>query len=164
MAYWLIKEEPGHYSWSDLVRDGRTEWNGIHNATALRNLRAMRVGEQAIYYHTGSERACVGLVEVVAPPRADPNDVRGSWLVEVSPVRPLARPVGLAEIRSDPAFERFDLVRIGRLTVVFVSDAHWARILELGSTAAPVAATGARAGRGRRTAPRKRRRAARRRR
>ncbi len=129
MAHWILKEEPDHYAWADLVRDGRTKWDGVHNALALRNLKAMRPGDLAIFYHTGSERACIGIVEVVADPRPDPRDDRGSWWVEVRPVRPLARPIPLAELKADRALVGFELIRLGRLSVVPATDAHWARLL-----------------------------------
>ncbi len=129
MARWLLKEEPEHYAWSDLVRDGRTEWDGVHNALALRYLKSMRRGEEAIFYHTGDERACVGILRVAAAPHPDPRDERGSWSVAVVPVRPLARPIPLAELKSDPGFAGFELLRIGRLSVVPVSGPHWTRLM-----------------------------------
>ena len=129
VARWLIKEEPGHYAWADLVRDGRTEWNGVHNALALRHLRQMVPGDRVIFYHSGSERACVGIVEVVGRPHVDRNDVLGSWSVEVRPVRPLHRPIPLSELKSDPALAGFSLVRLPRLSVLPVSDDEWTRLL-----------------------------------
>ena len=161
MAHWLVKEEPTHYSWTDLARDGRTEWDGVHNALALRYLRSMAPGDEAIFYHSGEERACVGIVSVVTRPRADPNDERGSWSVGVRPVRALERPVPLREIRSDPAFAGFDLLRISRLSVLPVPAPMWKRILSLAARApAPErSATGARTGPGRATGPSRRGRA-----
>ena len=131
VAHWLIKEEPTHYSFADLVSDGRTRWDGVHNPLALRHLRAMRRGDTAIYYHTGKERACVGIARVTTDPRPDPSDRRGSFLVDVEPVRALARAVTLAEIKADASFEGFDLVRIGRLSVMPVDEPRWQRILAL---------------------------------
>lgn len=166
MAYWLVKEEPDHYSWSDLERDGSTDWDGVHNAAALLNLRTMKVGDRAMFYHTGTERACVGIVEIAGAPRPDPRDDRGSWMVEVRAVRALRRPVPLSEIKADPAFAGFDLIRIGRLSVVRVPDRFWERllVLERGSaTPAPDVKAGPK-GRARGTARRTRRPAARRRR
>jgi len=129
VARWLIKEEPDHYAWADLVRDGRTEWNGIHNALALRYLRQMAPGDRAVFYHTGTQRACVGIAEVVGSPHADPNDERGSWSVKVRPVRPLHRPIPLSEVKADPALAGFDLVRLPRLSVLPISDDQWTRLL-----------------------------------
>jgi predicted RNA-binding protein with PUA-like domain len=136
VAHWLLKEEPSHYSWTDLTQDGSTDWDGVHNALALRNLRAARVGDEAIFYHTGDERSCVGVMEIVSPPAPDPRDERGSWLVRVRAVRALRRPITLAEIKADPSFAGFDLVRFGRLSVVPVSDAHWTRLMTLEGAAA----------------------------
>jgi len=136
MAHWLLKEEPTHYAYSDLVRDGRTDWSGVHNALALKHLRSMRPGDQAIYYHSGDERACVGIVRIASTPRPDPADDRGSWTVEVRPVRALPAPVPLAVLRGDPVFAGFDLLRISRLSILPVPDRMWARILALaGGTA-----------------------------
>jgi predicted RNA-binding protein with PUA-like domain len=129
VARWLLKEEPTHYAWADLVRDGRTEWDGVHNALALRHLRIMTPGDRAVFYHTGEERACIGIVEVVSSPHPDRTDARGSWSVEVRPVRPLRRPIPLSEVKADPALAGFDLVRQPRLTVVPVSDDQWDRLL-----------------------------------
>jgi len=129
MARWLIKEEPGHYAWARFVRDGRTEWDGVHNALALRHLRTMAPGDRAVFYHTGTERACVGIAEVVGLPHADRNDPRGSWSVEVRPVRPLHRPIPLSEVKADPALAGFDLVRLPRLSVLPISDDQWTRLL-----------------------------------
>ncbi len=131
VARWLIKEEPTHYSFADLVSDGRTRWDGVRNPLALRHLRAMRKGDTAIYYHSGKERACVGVVRVTSDPRPDPRDPPGSVVVDIEPLRALARPVTLAEIRGDPAFEGFDLVRIARLSVMPVDAPQWKRILAL---------------------------------
>ena len=133
MSKWLVKEEPSHYSWADLERDGRTEWDGVHNALALRHLKSMAPGDEAIFYHSGDERSCVGIVGVVSAPRPDLADPRGSWSVEVRPLRALARPVPLSVIRADPRFEGFDLVRISRLSVLPVPEPMWRRILALGA-------------------------------
>jgi predicted RNA-binding protein with PUA-like domain len=129
VARWLIKEEPDHYSYTDLERDGHAEWDGVHNALAIRNLRAMAVGDEAFYYHTGDVRAAVGIARITRSARPDPPDPRPTWSVEVAPVRWLRRPIPLAELRSDSALAGFDLLRIGRLSVVRVSDAHWTAVL-----------------------------------
>lgn len=166
MAYWLIKEEPSHYSYDDLVREGTTRWTGVHNALALRNLRRMAAGDLALYYHTGSERACVGVVRIASMPRPDVADPRGSWWVEVRPVRALRRPISLSELRPDPELAGFELLRIPRLSVIAITDVQWGRILgrERGAAGAAPSATGAGKGRGRaggrgrpRTAVRRRR-------
>ena len=166
MAHWLLKEEPTHYSYHDLAREGSTRWTGVHNALALRNLRRMRKGDLALYYHTGSERACVGIVRISSDPRPDSVDPRGSVWVEVRPVRPLHRPIPLSDLREDRALADFDLLRIPRLSVVAVSDEQWSRILNREGARMPAAgsATGASKGParavgqvGRRTAARRRR-------
>lgn len=136
VARWLIKEEPDHYAWADLVRDGRTDWDGVHNALALRHLRQMAPGDRALYYHSGQERACVGIVEIAASPRADRGDTRGSWSVVVRPVRRLRRPIPLSEVRADPALAGFDLIRTPRLSVLPVTDDQWDRLLAHEDTAA----------------------------
>ena len=138
-AYWLVKQEPSAYSWADLEKEGETEWNGVHNALALRHLRSMAVGDLALFYHSGSERACVGLLTVVRGPVPDPHDPRGSWMVRVRAVRRLRRPIPLSEIRGDPAFGDFDLVRISRLSVMPVSPERWAHLFALETTTAPPA-------------------------
>lgn len=166
MAYWLLKEEPDHYSWSDLVRDRSTDWNGVHNPLALQHLRRMATGDRGLFYHTGTGRSCVGLLRVTAAPRPDRDDPRGSWSVRVAPVRPLRRPIPLAEIRSDPALAGLELLRIPRLSVVPLTDDQWSRLLSHEDTrpwpAGP--ATGSGSGRGRESGPPRKRTAARRRR
>jgi predicted RNA-binding protein with PUA-like domain len=131
MARWLVKQEPSTYSWTDLVRDGRTRWDGVHNALALQHLRKMALGEEALFYHSGTERACVGILRIAAPAVPDPDDARGSWYVEVTPVRPLARPVPLSEIRADPAFRDTELVRFSRLSVMPFPERAWTRLMGL---------------------------------
>jgi predicted RNA-binding protein with PUA-like domain len=149
VGYWLVKQEPSAYSWSDLERDGETEWDGVHNALALRHLREMRVGDLALLYHSGDERACVGILRIVREPKPDPHDDRGSWTVRVRPVRRLKRPVTLAEIRTDPTFVGFDLLRISRLSVMPVRKDRWKGVLALadGSRDAGAKSTAARGGR-----------------
>ena len=139
MARWLVKEEPTHYAFADLVRDGSAEWNGVHNALALRHLKGMRPGDEVLYYHTGAERAVVGLAKVASVPRPDPHDDRGSWSVSIRPVRALGRRVALATLKGDPSLAGFDLVRIGRLSVMPVSEEQWRRILAHAAEAGPVA-------------------------
>jgi predicted RNA-binding protein with PUA-like domain len=144
MAHWLVKQEPTSYSWTRLVRDRRTRWDGVHNALALQHLRRMVVGDEALFYHSGEERACVGILRVASDPRPDPADARGSWYVEVVPVRALARPVSLAEIRADPAFAGIELLRNSRLSVMPLPEAAWTRLLDRATkpTAAPGPVTG----------------------
>jgi predicted RNA-binding protein with PUA-like domain len=138
VARWLAKSEPGVYAYSDLERDRTTEWNGVHNATALQNIRKMRPGDAIFFYHSGEERAVVGIARVSALPHPDPNDDRGSWSVEVRPVRPLRGPVRLAELRTDSTLSDFTLIRFSRLSVMPVSSEHWRQVLRH----EPAAATG----------------------
>lgn len=130
MTYWLLKSEAGSYGWADLVQDGGTEWDGIRNAAAAKNLRAMRVGDEALYYHSGPDKAAVGVVRVVREAKADGND--GRWVsIRIEPVRQLARPVTLAEMKRVPALTGMAMIRQGRLSVSAVSDAEWAAVMAL---------------------------------
>jgi predicted RNA-binding protein with PUA-like domain len=130
MAHWLIKSEPGSYGWDDLVRDGRTWWDGVRNNAARLHMRAMAEGDEAFFYHSGGEKAVVGIARVAGP--AAPDGPDDAWVkVPVAPLRPLARPVTLAEIKADPALAAMALVRQPRLSVSPVGAAEWARILEL---------------------------------
>jgi predicted RNA-binding protein with PUA-like domain len=130
---WLLKTEPGEYSYDDLARQGRARWDGVTNPVALRNLRAMRVGERALVYHTGDERAVVGEAEIVAaaypdPKAADPRRV----VVDLEPRGRFARPVPLAELKALAEFAPSPLVRQGRLSVVPLSAGQWKLILTRG--------------------------------
>lgn len=130
--YWLIKSEPEAYSWEDLVRDGETLWDGVRNHRAAGNLRAMQKGEQAFFYHSVTGKEIVGVAEISEPGLTDPKDP--NWAaVKVRPVRPLDRPVTLAEIKADEALE-IELVRLSRLSVAEIRPAEWDRILELSKT------------------------------
>ena len=132
MAYWLVKSEPHKYSWDDMVRDGRTIWDGVRNHMAAINLRAMKIGDQAFFYHSNEGKEIVGIVEIVGEHYIDPKDEAKRFpAVDVAPVRPLAKPVTLAAIKADPGFADMDLIRQGRLSVGKVGDAHWARILAM---------------------------------
>ena len=132
MAYWLLKTEPDCYSWSDLERDTAARWDGVSNALALKHLRAMSKGDLALVYHTGDERAAVGVAEVTAGPYPDPSagDDR-LVVVDVRPKRKLGQPVTLADIKADPSFAGWDFLRIGRLSVVPVPEPMWNRLLQL---------------------------------
>jgi predicted RNA-binding protein with PUA-like domain len=126
---WLFKEEPTHYSYDDLVRDKMTSWSGVRNALAQKNLKGVKKGDRIFYYHTGDQKAVVGIAKATGDAYPDPKDPSGKLAtVDVAPVKKLARPVTLAEIKADPFFASFPLVRISRLSVMPVSDAEWARI------------------------------------
>lgn len=139
VAFWLMKTEPSVFSYGDLEGRTREPWDGVRNAAAALHLRAMRPGDLALVYHTGGERQAVGMAEVVSAPYPDPTAEDPRWVaVDVRPLRRLQRPVTLAQMRADPAFAGWVLLRQGRLSVVPVPGALWARILELGGTAGPV--------------------------
>ncbi len=132
MATWLVKSEPGCFSWAQQVAAGVEPWTGVRNALARRHLAAMRLGEQALFYHSGEGRACVGLVEVAREAYPDPTDESGRWLcVDMRALHPLPRPVRLARLKADPAFAGLDLLRQSRLSVSPVPEPHWRRILDL---------------------------------
>ncbi len=126
---WLFKEEPSHYSFDALVKDRKTVWSGVRNPLAQKHLRSVKKGDRIFYYHTGDEKSVVGVARALADAYADPEDKAGkAHVVDVGPVKKLARPVTLATIKADPAFKDFALVRISRLSVMPVSDAEWRRI------------------------------------
>ena len=129
---WLVKTEPGTYSWADLERDGRTVWDGVKNALALKHLSAVTKGDEVLVYHTGDEKAAVGVARAARGAYPDPKqkDVR-LIVIDLEPVRALARPVSLAEMRANAALEGFDLLRLPRLSVMPVSATQWAEILRM---------------------------------
>lgn len=130
MAHWLIKSEAGSYGWEHLVRDGGTEWDGIRNAAAAKHLRAMAVGDEAIFYHSGPDKTAVGVVRVARDARPDGDD--GRWVsVRVEPVRPLPRPVTLAAMKAAPALTAMEMIRQSRLSVSPVTDEEWTAVLKL---------------------------------
>src|SRR5947199_8964170 len=132
MALWLLKTEPDSYSWDDLARDKRTVWDGITNALALKHIRTMNKGDQALIYHTGDERAAVGVAEVVSAPHPDPKeDDQKLAVVDIKAQKKLKRAVSLDEFKADRAFAGWDLLRIGRLSVVPVPPKMWDRVIEL---------------------------------
>ncbi len=129
MAYWLLKSEPFKYSWEQMVTDGRTHWDGVRNHQAAANLKAMRIGDHAFFYHSNEGKEIVGIVEIVREAYPDPSDEAGRFvMVDVAPVSPVASPVTLAAMKADPRFAELALIRQSRLSVVPVSDAHWAMI------------------------------------
>ena len=134
MARCLLKTEPDCYSWSDLVRDKRTVWDGVSNALALKHLRAMKKGDEAFIYHTGEERAAIGVAEIVSQPHPDAQlDDPKRVVVTVKPKNKFKRPVTLAQIKADPVFAGWDLLRIGRLSVVPVPENMWKHLEKLAS-------------------------------
>lgn len=130
---WLLKTEPTTYSFDDLTRDRRTTWDGVRNALAQQHLRSMRKGDEVLIYHSGRDKAVLGLARVARAPFPDPGAEDPAIVaVELSAGRRLARPVTLARIKADPAFTDFALVRISRLSVMPVPAAQWRRLLALG--------------------------------
>jgi predicted RNA-binding protein with PUA-like domain len=130
---WLLKTEPSSYSYADLAQDRQTRWNGVKNPAALKNMRAMKVGDEAIIYHTGGERAAVGISRIIraAYPDPDAGDVR-RLVVDLESVRALRTPVALAELKKLPVFEGSPLLRQGRLSVVPLTRAQWSAIEQRG--------------------------------
>lgn len=131
MAYWILRSEPDAYSWQDLVRDKGTEWNGVRNYTARNFIKTMEVGDQALFYHSNTEKAAVGIMEVTRTWQEDGED--GKWAsVAVDPVKPLAKPVTLAEIKAEPRLKDLEVLRQSRLSVTPVRPEEWKVLLELG--------------------------------
>ena len=131
--YWLLKTEPSAYSYDRLERDGRAVWDGVKNPVALKNLRAMQPGDAVLIYHTGDEKAAVGVAEIVTAAYPDPKGKDPKLVVvDLKPAGRLPRPVPLADIKADPAFKDHPLVRVGRLSVVPLSALQWKKLLALG--------------------------------
>ncbi len=135
MAYWLMKSEPGAWSWEDQVRAGVAEWDGVRNHQAANNMKAMRIGDRAFFYHSVNEKRIVGIVEIVKEYYPDPSDPSGRFgMVDVRALKPLARPVTLAEIKAEPRLADLALVRQSRLSVMPVDDEAWRLICAMGKT------------------------------
>lgn len=126
MAYWLLKSEPSSYSWDQLMADGRTRWDGVRNAQALNNLRAMKVGDRGFFYHSNEGKEIVGIVEVIKPFYPDPADTSGKLgIVDIKPVVPVVTPVGLPAMRTNPALSNLSLLKQSRLSVCPVTESEW---------------------------------------
>ena len=129
MAYWLMKSEPGSYSWDDLVRDGGTEWDGVRNNAARLHLRAMSVGDEAFFYRSVKDPAVVGIMRIARAAAPDPKN--SDWVsVRVEPVRPLG-PVTLKTIKGEPSLAKMELIRQSRLSVAPVRDEEWRTVLRM---------------------------------
>ena len=132
MANWLFKEEPTHYGYDDLVRDGKTSWTGVKNPLAQKHLRAVRKGDRIFYYHTGDQKAVVGIAKADGAAYPDPADANGKlYAVDVVPVKKLKSPVTLASIKADKVFADFPLTRMPRLSVMPVDEDTWNRIVKM---------------------------------
>jgi predicted RNA-binding protein with PUA-like domain len=132
----MVKQEPSAYSWSDFVRDGKTAWTGVRNFQARNNLKAMRKGDQVLFYHSVSEKAVVGIAQVVREAYPDPTATEGDWVsVDLAPVQALENPVPLDAIKTDKALAKIALLRNSRLSVLPVSAAEFRAILQLAGRA-----------------------------
>lgn len=132
MAYWLLKSEPVKYPWPQMVKDGRTHWDGVRNHQASNNLKAMKIGDLAFFYHSNEGLEIVGVVEIVGEYYPDPSDASGRFgMVDVAPVMPLTKSVTLKTMKTDPMLQNMALVRQSRLSVCPVTADEWARVLDL---------------------------------
>ena len=130
MAYWLLRSEPDAYGWDDLVRDGATEWDGVRNYTARNFLKDMAVGDRALFYHSNTEKAAVGIMEITRAWKPDGD--KDQWAsVAVKPVKKLPRPVTLAQLKAEPRLAKLEVLRQSRLSVTPVRDAEWPVLMEL---------------------------------
>lgn len=131
MAYWLMKSEPSSYSWADLIRDGGTMWDGVRNNAARLHLRAMKAGDEALFYQSMEDRSVVGIMRITGTGQPDGPD--GNWVkVPVEPVRSLAKPVTLTAIKAEPKLAKMELIRQSRLSVAPVREEEWKLVLEMG--------------------------------
>jgi predicted RNA-binding protein with PUA-like domain len=132
MAYWLVKSEPGTYAYSDLERDGRTVWDGVRNNAAALHLKAMKTGDEVLFYHSQDGKAVVGVAKVAREAFPDASDPSGRFVaVELTPVRPLKRPVTLAEMKAEPGLAGLQMIRQSRLSVSPVGPEEWTTILRM---------------------------------
>jgi predicted RNA-binding protein with PUA-like domain len=132
MAHWLMKTEPGDYSWEQLVADRSAVWDGVHNHQAARNMRAMQKGERAFFYRSMQDPGVVGIIEIVRAAYQDPADPKGSFvLVDVAPIMPVRQEVSLKQIKAEPRLQHLALVRQSRLSVSPVDDVAWRLICEM---------------------------------
>jgi predicted RNA-binding protein with PUA-like domain len=137
MAYWLMKSEPGTWSWEDQLREGVAEWDGVRNHQAANNMKAMVPGDRIFFYHSVDEKRIVGIVEVVKTYYPDPSDPSGRFgMVDVKALKPMVRPVTLAEIKAEPRLSDLALVRQSRLSVLPVAPEEWNLICAMGETEA----------------------------
>lgn len=134
MAYWLMKTEPHVWSWSDQVKKGMTAWDGVRNYQASNNLKAMKIGDLSLFYHSGDERQIMGIVEIVSPYYPDPSDLSGRFgMVDVKTVKPFPHPVSLKEIKENPNLQHLSLVRQSRLSVMPIDEVSWDILLQMGN-------------------------------
>jgi len=131
-SYWLMKSEPDAYCWDDLVAEGEGTWDGVRNHRAANNLRAMKPGDEAFFYHSNIGKEIVGIAQISEGGLADPSDPEGKWAaVKLKPVKKLVRPVTLKEMKADPALTEMELVKLSRLSVAVVTPEEWKHVLAL---------------------------------
>ena len=132
--FWLVKSEPSSYSWSDFTKDGGTSWTGVRNYAARNNLRRMRKGDEALFYHSGEDKEIVGIARVARTAYRDKTADEGDWsTVDLVPIKPLRRPVTLRQIKDEPRLKKMQLVRLSRLSVMPVTTAEFRLILKMGA-------------------------------
>jgi predicted RNA-binding protein with PUA-like domain len=130
--FWLVKQEPSSYSWSDFVAEGQTSWTGVRNFAARNNLRKMRKGDAVLFYHSGEEKAVVGIAKVIRAAYADPTATEGDWsTVDLAAVKPLRHPATLREIKANPRLKGIPLVRQSRLSVMPLRESEFSEILKM---------------------------------
>jgi len=133
MKYWLVKSEPFKYSWEQFVKDGKTFWDGVRNYGARNNLKAMKKGDQVLFYHSNEGLAIVGIAEVVKEAYQDPTTTDPNWVaVDLKPARPIPKPVTLAQIKAESSLQDMDLVRLSRLSVGTVKEREFKKVLAMG--------------------------------
>jgi len=133
MARWLVKTEPGHWSWDDQVKKGVEHWDGVRNYQAANNLKAMRIGDLAFFYHSVNEKRIVGIVEVVREYYPDHTDESGKFgMVDFKAVKPVPKPVSLEQVKAEPELQHLHLIRQSRLSVMPIDDASWTLISKMG--------------------------------
>lgn len=134
MNYWLVKSEPGNYSWDDLVKDGSTYWDGVRNYQARNNLKAMKKGDQVLYYHSNVGLEVVGVARVTKEHYQDPTTDDERWVcVDIEPVKPLKNPVTLSDIKTKPGLKNIPLINNSRLSVMPVTKKEFDQILKMGA-------------------------------
>jgi predicted RNA-binding protein with PUA-like domain len=132
--YWLVKQEPDSYSWSDFVGEGKTAWTGVRNYTARNNLRKMQKGDEVLFYHSGEDKAVVGVARVTRPAYLDPTAKEGDWsAVDLAPIKSLPRPVTLRQIKSAPRLKQTPLIRQSRLSVIPLTESEFREIVTMGT-------------------------------
>jgi len=131
-SFWLVKQEPSSYSWSDFVVEGQTSWTGVRNYTARNNLRKMRIGDEVLFYHSGEEKAVVGIAKVMRTAYPDPTAKEGDWsTVDFAPIKSLRWPVALREIKGNPRLKGIPLVRQSRLSVMPLAESEFREIVKM---------------------------------